>query len=147
MTLKWRTSTVSINPADPTDMFTQKTWSWLVRSSRPSRSRLPYFAIFRRSLVTPTNPLPFDSNAAEESEDAPQQRSGKIREAIATTITTLACLGIAGYSYHKYYKWLTLRKIENAFKPGDPALDLIPRIIGKGGITDAGADESHWVRR
>lgn len=33
-------------------------------------------------------------------------------------------LGLAGYSYHKYYKWLILHKMENAFRPGDPALEI-----------------------
>ena len=33
-------------------------------------------------------------------------------------------LGIAGYSYHKYYKWLVLHKMEKAFRPGDPALEI-----------------------
>lgn len=31
-------------------------------------------------------------------------------------------LGLAGYSYYRYYKWLILHKMENAFRPGDPAL-------------------------
>ena len=33
-------------------------------------------------------------------------------------------LGLAGYSYHRYYKWLILHKMERAFQPGDPALEL-----------------------
>lgn len=31
---------------------------------------------------------------------------------------------VAGYSYHKYYKSLVLNKIDNAFLPGDPALEV-----------------------
>ena len=31
---------------------------------------------------------------------------------------------LAGYGYHRYYKHLVLRKMENAFKPGDPVLEL-----------------------
>ena len=31
---------------------------------------------------------------------------------------------VAGYSYHKYYKYLVLEKIDNAFLPGDPALEV-----------------------
>ena len=31
---------------------------------------------------------------------------------------------LAGYGYHKYYKYLVLQKMENAFKPGDPVLEL-----------------------
>jgi hypothetical protein len=32
---------------------------------------------------------------------------------------------LAGYGYHRYYKSLVLSKIENAFNPGDPQLDLV----------------------
>jgi hypothetical protein len=68
----------------------------------------------------------------------------QVLNGILTTIATLACLGVAGYGYHKYYKWLVLKKIQNAFMPGDPALDLIPRVIAKG---DTGEESSHWITR
>ncbi|KAI9679812.1 MAG: hypothetical protein M1817_004826 [Caeruleum heppii] len=45
-------------------------------------------------------------------------------ESAATTMASLSILGLAGYGYHKYYKYLTLQKIENAFSPGDPMLDI-----------------------
>ncbi|KAI9885038.1 MAG: hypothetical protein M1823_003172 [Watsoniomyces obsoletus] len=45
-------------------------------------------------------------------------------ENAATTFASLAILGLAGYSYHRYYKRLVLMKIEGAFKPGDPVLEL-----------------------
>ncbi|PWW73428.1 hypothetical protein C7212DRAFT_285618 [Tuber magnatum] len=48
----------------------------------------------------------------------------KIFESAATTGASLAILGLAGYSYHKYYKRLVLQKIDNAFKQGDPALNM-----------------------
>lgn len=48
----------------------------------------------------------------------------KMLESSATTFASIAVLGLAGYSYHKYYKYLVLNKIENAFKPGDPVLEL-----------------------
>lgn len=31
---------------------------------------------------------------------------------------------LAGYGYHRYYKSIVLRKIDNAFEKGDPALKL-----------------------
>ena len=31
---------------------------------------------------------------------------------------------VAGYSYHQYYKSLVLDKIDHAFLPGDPALEV-----------------------
>lgn len=45
-------------------------------------------------------------------------------ESASTTFAALAVLGLAGFSYHKFYKWLVLKKIFNAFQPGDPVLDL-----------------------
>lgn len=33
-------------------------------------------------------------------------------------------LGLEGYSYHRYYKWLILHKMERAFRPGDPVLEI-----------------------
>ncbi|ETN38079.1 uncharacterized protein HMPREF1541_07703 [Cyphellophora europaea CBS 101466] len=48
----------------------------------------------------------------------------KVFETAATTFASIAILGLAGYSYHLYYKSMVLRKIERAFMPGDPMLDL-----------------------
>ena len=45
-------------------------------------------------------------------------------EAAATTGASILILGLVGYSYTLYYKYMVLSKIENAFKPGDPVLDL-----------------------
>lgn len=48
----------------------------------------------------------------------------KMFESAATTAASLAILGVAGYGYHIYYKSLVLRKMDIAFAPGDPVLDL-----------------------
>lgn len=56
------------------------------------------------------------------------------------------CFRLAGFGYHKCYKWLVLRKMENAFKPGDPVLEL----AALGGQTPSNIleeEEDHWVRR
>lgn len=68
------------------------------------------------------------------SEDDPRQgkdggpgwksTAWKMFESAATTLASLAVLGAAGYGYHLYYKSLVLRKMEIAFDPGDPVLDL-----------------------
>jgi len=53
---------------------------------------------------------------------------------------------LAGFGYHKCYKYLVLRKMENAFKPGDPVLEL----AALGGQTPSNIleeEEDHWVRR
>ena len=39
-------------------------------------------------------------------------------------------LGLAGYTYHRYYKWLILHKMERAFRPGDPALEIAGTTSG-----------------
>ncbi|KAL4885090.1 hypothetical protein BJY04DRAFT_181362 [Aspergillus karnatakaensis] len=55
----------------------------------------------------------------------------KMLEAALTTAASIAVLGIAGFSYHKYYKYLILQKMENAFAPGDPALEVAGVEVGK----------------
>jgi hypothetical protein len=108
---------------------------------------LPFSACHGRYVST-LNPLPTVDTQEPEDNSNSTSGSGKVWDAIKTTTATLACVGIAGYGYHRYYKWLTLKKIENAFKPGDPALDLIPRVIGKPRKDDGGIDDkSHWVTR
>ena len=50
--------------------------------------------------------------------------SSKAFDSTATMFGTGIVLGLAGYSYHRYYKWLILHKMERAFQPGDPALEI-----------------------
>ncbi|KAB8266995.1 hypothetical protein BDV30DRAFT_231989 [Aspergillus minisclerotigenes] len=64
-------------------------------------------------------------------------------ETAATTFASIAILGAAGYSYHRYYKYLILEKMENAFKPGDPALEVAGVESGKHQYHH----EEHWVVR
>ncbi|KAE8382570.1 hypothetical protein BDV26DRAFT_277937 [Aspergillus bertholletiae] len=64
-------------------------------------------------------------------------------ETAATTFASIAVLGAAGYSYHRYYKYLILEKMENAFKPGDPALEVAGVERGKNQYHH----EEHWVVR
>ncbi|KAF2865258.1 hypothetical protein BDV95DRAFT_507657 [Massariosphaeria phaeospora] len=45
-------------------------------------------------------------------------------ESAATTGASICILGLVGYSYTRYYKYMVLEKIENAFRPGDPVLEL-----------------------
>ena len=69
-------------------------------------------------------------------------------ESAATTLASILVLalgfGLAGYAYHKSYKRLVLRKMENAFAPGDPVLDLAS--IAKE-VPKRGDEEGRWVRR
>ncbi|KAF1972013.1 hypothetical protein BU23DRAFT_169686 [Bimuria novae-zelandiae CBS 107.79] len=48
----------------------------------------------------------------------------KMFEAAATTGASILILGLVGYSYTRYYKYNVLSKMENAFTPGDPVLEL-----------------------
>ncbi|KAL8885351.1 MAG: hypothetical protein Q9215_006789 [Flavoplaca cf. flavocitrina] len=68
----------------------------------------------------------------------------KMFESAATTMVSLFVLGLAGYGYHRYYKYLVLQKMENAFKPGDPVLELA--ALGGTPATILDDDDQHWVR-
>jgi hypothetical protein len=48
----------------------------------------------------------------------------KMFESAATTGASIFILGLVGYSYTRYYKHMVLQKMENAFTPGDPVLEL-----------------------
>jgi hypothetical protein len=48
----------------------------------------------------------------------------KMFESAMTTFASISILGLVGYSYTRYYKHLVLEKMENAFRPGDPVLEL-----------------------
>ncbi|RMZ88284.1 hypothetical protein DV736_g4491, partial [Chaetothyriales sp. CBS 134916] len=87
----------------------------------------------------------------EGDDDEPRSKSGKggrstssststlfkMFESVATTSASIAVLGLAGYSYHVYYKRMVLRKMEKAFEPGDPMLDLAS-TISKGSVQALG---------
>jgi hypothetical protein len=68
-------------------------------------------------------------------------------ESAATTLSSVVVLGIgfalAGYVYHKSYKAIQLRKMENAFEPGDPVLELA--AIAKD--IPAPPNAEHWIQR
>ncbi|RVX70049.1 hypothetical protein B0A52_06221 [Exophiala mesophila] len=71
----------------------------------------------------------------------------KIFEAAATTFATIAVLGLAGYSYHVFYKSMVLRKMIKAFAPGDPMLDLVSPPGPHEPPHDTTDDEDTWVVR
>lgn len=100
---------------------------------------------FARSLTgqtgppTPGNdaPNPVD-DATEHAQSEEEQREAKSEakkaawkstgwkmfEAAATTGASIFILACVGIGYTKYYKWNVLEKMENAFREGDPVLDL-----------------------
>ncbi|KAI1325571.1 hypothetical protein F5Y16DRAFT_377640, partial [Xylariaceae sp. FL0255] len=72
----------------------------------------------------------------------------KMAESAAATFASVLVLAggfaAAGYIYHKSYKHMQLKKIENAFEPGDPVLTLA--AIGKEVPLQA-ANQQYWVMR
>jgi hypothetical protein len=72
-------------------------------------------------------------------------------EAAATAFASILVLGsgfaFGGFCYHKFYKWLVLRKMENAFEPGDPVLVLAAMGKQVPDVRKETEDENHWIRR
>ncbi|CAI7655927.1 unnamed protein product [Penicillium manginii] len=125
---------------------------------RPFRSSPKFisFTVRRLNSSDPKNtgqynPDPTDQNDSEEGKgqgrknDDPTLKSTilKMLETAATTAASIAILGAAGYSYHQYYKYLILDKMDNAFNPGDPALEVAGVVSGKHQYDH----EEHWVVR
>ncbi|KAI1112431.1 hypothetical protein F5Y14DRAFT_422175 [Nemania sp. NC0429] len=80
-------------------------------------------------------------------EDAPPSFLSKAVESAITTLASVLVLGVgfaaSGYAYHKSYKHFQLKKIENAFGPGDPVLELA--AFGKD--IPSPPMPQHWVQR
>ncbi len=83
---------------------------------------------------TPGNDAPNPVDDATESILKEEERQAKRKawrgtawkmfEAAATTGASIFILGCVGIGYTKYYKWMVLEKIENAFREGDPVLEI-----------------------
>lgn len=76
----------------------------------------------------------------------------KMFEAALTTFASVFILGAVGYGYTRYYKHMVLQKIDNAFKPGDPVLDIAAtnkQGTATGGtvLLDEDKQREHWVLR
>ena len=79
-------------------------------------------------------PNPVDDTVEQANEDQDEGKHGKwseykgtffkMFEAAATTGASILILGLVGYSYTRWYKYRVLQKMENAFTPGDPVLEL-----------------------
>jgi hypothetical protein len=85
-----------------------------------------------------------------ESHDGFPHLKAKMLEAAATAFASIVVLGtgfgLGGYLYHRFYKSMVLRKMEIAFKPGDPVLELaaITKQMPKKYTAD---DDEHWIHR
>jgi len=130
-----------------------------LQRTRVTTSRLPGVQLIwqpdrRQFSITRLRP-----NAGHpQSKEEPPKNHGKpdeptlivkMWESAATTFASVFILAVgfalAAYGYHKFYKWLVVRKMKRAFEPGDPVLDMA--AIGKGVPHAAGGQEDHWVVR
>ncbi|PGH32924.1 hypothetical protein GX50_04268 [[Emmonsia] crescens] len=84
------------------------------------------------------------NNKNEDADPSLKTTLLKMLESAATMFASIAVLGAAGYSYHRYYKYLVLEKMDNAFNPGDPVLEVAGVAPSMG--TD-GSDTGHWIAR
>ncbi|KAK4447757.1 hypothetical protein QBC34DRAFT_408816 [Podospora aff. communis PSN243] len=73
----------------------------------------------------------------------------KMVEAAATSFASIAVLGagfaLTAYLYHKGYKYFVLKKMTNAFAPGDPVLELA--AMGRQVPHDSPDAAAYWVQR
>ncbi|KAJ5577615.1 uncharacterized protein N7459_006579 [Penicillium hispanicum] len=138
--------------AQPLSLYTRQGWSTPARSN----GRVLLYSLMRFNSSNPQNtgqysPDPTDQNDGEDggkgrkNDSDPTLKSTilKMLETAATTAASIAILGIAGYSYHQYYKYLILDKMDNAFNPGDPALEVAGVVSGKHQYRH----EEHWIAR
>ncbi|RJE21972.1 hypothetical protein PHISCL_05676 [Aspergillus sclerotialis] len=134
----------------------QRSFALRARVASPLRvtRTIPYYQKRFNSNPNPgqVNPDPMDQDGPDEDggkrkgrDDDPTLKSTilKMMETAATTFASIAILGAAGYSYHKYYKYLVLEKMDNAFRPGDPALEVAGVETGKNRFRNL----EHWVVR
>lgn len=133
----------------------------------------PVSLIQRRQLQLPFGPQtpgPPDAGPAENEDGPPKKRANrgdgqeggsgfdwkgtifKMTEAALTTLSSVAVLGAFGYGYTQWYKYHVLEKMDNAFKPGDPVLDIAATAkqgSATGGhiLVDEDSQREHWVLR
>lgn len=126
----------------------------LSRPVRPHGRIVQYTG--KRFNSNPQNTGKYSPDPAEQNEEEDQGRGQKndsepnvkstilkMLETAATTAASIFILGAAGYSYHRYYKYLVLDKMDNAFNPGDPALEMAGVVSGKHEYHH----QEHWIPR
>lgn len=105
------------------------------------------------------NPVDDATEHPHEEKEGDSERKAKWKntawrmfESAATTGASIFILGCVGYGYTRYYKYQVLEKIENAFRPGDPVLELAAH--GKGvplkdipHMDDEDDDYDRWIHR
>ncbi|KAL2163534.1 hypothetical protein VTH06DRAFT_5592 [Thermothelomyces fergusii] len=134
-----------------------------IATSLPVHSAAP--RLWRRFSSERYRPPEFDNGSSSSSWSSsrapppppppPPGRDGqpslwsKMLEAAATSLASIFVLGagfaLTAYAYHKGYKYMVLKKMANAFEPGDPVLELA--AIGKDLPPPKTAAATHWVER
>ncbi|KAI1851397.1 hypothetical protein JX266_003472 [Neoarthrinium moseri] len=113
-------------------------WHPLSPAARPQRSQFSSTA--RRWQEQAQKEIPNAGNGEPSI-------LAKMAESAATTLASVVVLGagfaLAAVVYHKSYKALQLKKIANAFEPGDPVLELA--AIAK--EIPAPPNAEHWIMR
>jgi hypothetical protein len=121
---------------------------WTLPAAGGIKYRPPAWRCLQHRFFSDTSRTALEEprRAATSAKDAKRTLLAKMGESAATTFASLVVLGVgfalAGYGYHRLYKYFQLRKIQNAFDPGDPVLELA--AIGK---NIPGPDAEHWIVR
>ncbi|KAI0202428.1 hypothetical protein F4808DRAFT_75422 [Astrocystis sublimbata] len=98
---------------------------------------------------------PYRGSGAHDERERSGWRSGfhKLVEGSATAFGSILVLGLAGYSYHSYYKSHVLRKMENAFAVGYSSVEMaaLSRHIGSASshaeLSTVEFERNDWVPR
>lgn len=94
-------------------------WNQLLGNTQARRSFVPGIDL---------NSSEEEQNSKEKSEDSPKSRAKdiliKCLETAGITLASLSMLALAGWGYQELYQKNSVKKIEAAFKTGDPAFAL-----------------------
>ncbi|WYZ38164.1 hypothetical protein EsH8_III_000078 [Colletotrichum jinshuiense] len=129
-----------------------------------------YYRAYPLSKTQPRTRLVVVEHACADSDSSSRKQSGekndsdetsgwkssffRVVEGSATALGSIAVLGLAGYSYHAYYKDLVLRKMDNAFAAGfsTPELTALGRHVAfhklqSGDSLTGFKSENEWIPR
>ncbi|RYP16710.1 hypothetical protein DL765_004946 [Monosporascus sp. GIB2] len=108
----------------------------------PRQQNVPIWG--KAALRSSTRTRPRECVANDEGGSTWREPMSKLLEGAATALGSIVILGLAGYSYHRYYKSLVLVKIENSFLPG--YFNFERAALGPVGAESAVEDED-WIPR
>ncbi|KAH7157393.1 hypothetical protein B0J13DRAFT_520131 [Dactylonectria estremocensis] len=113
-------------------------------NGRPSQPP-PRVLIVKERPSSAPSPLRQHRQWSRDGESNPWRDSSfKLLEATLTAFGSVVILGLAGYSYHTYYKSLVLTKMENAFAVGYSSLEKA--ALSRHDVNAEHVDEE-WIPR